>query len=96
MIITSPSDTTVTQRHSATFHCQAYGTPKPRIIWTAGKDGTTPLRMSDRFAILPEGSLVIKRAELSDQGVYHCIASNAAGTDEKSVILTVEGNDIDL
>lgn len=39
----------------------------------------------------PDGTLVIRNTEEKDGGVYHCLASNLAGTDTTNSILTYIG-----
>lgn len=44
-----------------------------------------------RRRITPEGMLVLKNMEEKDGGVYGCLASNQAGTDTMTSILTYIG-----
>lgn len=44
-----------------------------------------------RHRMGPDGTLVIRNMEEKDRGVYHCLASNLAGTDTTNSILTYIG-----
>lgn len=44
-----------------------------------------------RHRMTPDGTLVIRNMEKKDGGVYGCLASNLAGTDTMSSILTYIG-----
>lgn len=39
----------------------------------------------------PDGTLVIRNMEKKDEGVYGCLASNQAGTDTMTSVLTYIG-----
>ncbi|XP_068513036.1 hemicentin-2 isoform X2 [Anas acuta] len=83
---------TVALRQPVTLRCQATGTPPPRLSWR--KDGV-PLPAT--------GSIFqIEKADLTDEGVYTCVAANPAGEDEQDVMLKVlvppniEPSEVDL
>lgn len=40
----------------------------------------------------PDGTLVIRNTVQKDAGVYGCLASNVAGTDQKTALLSYIGN----
>lgn len=40
----------------------------------------------------PDGTLSINQAMLSDTGVYTCVATNIAGSDETEITLHVQGD----
>lgn len=44
-----------------------------------------------RHRMTPDGTLVIRNMEKKDEGVYGCLASNQAGTDTMTSILTYIG-----
>jgi len=46
---------------------------------------------TSRFSITPEGDLIINSVVVSDDGLYQCIATNAAGSDLGVVNLTIYG-----
>lgn len=39
----------------------------------------------------PEGTLIIRKATSRDAGIYGCLASNSAGTEKQTSILTYIG-----
>ena len=91
MIIQTPRDLNITQGLSGTFHCKARGHPAPRIAWASGRNGDLPMPSDDRYKILPGGSLMIVRVNMSDAGLYRCIASNPAGSSTAAARLRVQG-----
>uniref|UniRef100_A0A8B9RCL0 Ig-like domain-containing protein n=1 Tax=Astyanax mexicanus TaxID=7994 RepID=A0A8B9RCL0_ASTMX len=56
----------------------------PRI---ASKDQTSLLAPLVRYQILNDGTLIIKKVTMADQGKYACVARNSAGDDIKNVKL---------
>ncbi|XP_049724489.1 hemicentin-1 isoform X1 [Elephas maximus indicus] len=72
---------------SINIECRATGTPPPQINWL--KNGL-PLPLSSHIRLLPGGQVIrIVRAQVSDAGVYTCVASNRAGVDNKHYNLQV-------
>ena len=92
-ITQAPKDLTVTQGESGIFHCKARGHPAPHIAWALGPNGDQPIPTEDKFKILSSGSLVISHVNLTDQGMYRCVASNPAGSATAAASLTVKGKD---
>lgn len=74
---------------SAKFSCQATGEPPPRIVWISPRNNVISMS-SDRFQIVDDGTLVVKKVTLADEGKYVCLAQNAAGEDIKNMKLEVE------
>ncbi|CAB1323870.1 unnamed protein product, partial [Coregonus sp. 'balchen'] len=73
------------------LECKATGSPVPAITWY--KDGR-PLTSAAGVTILKRGQLLeIDRAQLSDAGLYRCIAVNVAGTSKLSHRLQVYDRD---
>ncbi|KAM9212162.1 hemicentin-1 [Dugong dugon] len=68
--------------------CNAQGTPYPVITWFKG--GSVVLVDGVRHIIDPDGTLSIDRATLSDAGVYTCVTTNIAGSDEMEITLHVQ------
>ncbi|KAF5916711.1 hypothetical protein HPG69_005506, partial [Diceros bicornis minor] len=67
--------------------CQVTGSPPPTIMWM--KDGQL-IDERDGFKILLSGrKLVIAQAQVSDTGLYQCVATNTAGDDKKEFEVTV-------
>lgn len=70
--------------------CNAQGTPLPVITWL--KDGSAALVDGVRLVSNSDGTLSIDPALLSDAGVYTCVATNMAGSDETEITLHVQGD----
>lgn len=70
--------------------CSAQGTPLPVITWFKGGSAV----LTDRLQHIshPDGTLGIKQVMLSDAGVYTCVATNIAGSDETEITLHVQGD----
>ena len=69
--------------------CRADGLPKPRITWL--KDGAELSANGARTLQRGGGSLQLTRVNVSDGGLYECIATNEAGTAQRRIVLTVQG-----
>lgn len=85
----SQSLTTVRLGQSAKLSCQATGEPVPKITWISPQNGVISMS-SDRFQIMDNGTLVVKKVRLADEGKYSCVARNSAGDDVKTMQLEVE------
>uniref|UniRef100_A0A8D0P964 Hemicentin-1 n=1 Tax=Sus scrofa TaxID=9823 RepID=A0A8D0P964_PIG len=70
--------------------CSAQGTPLPVITWFKG--GSAVLTDGLQHISHPDGTLGIKQVTLSDAGVYTCVATNIAGSDETEITLHVQGD----
>ncbi|KAG8003177.1 Hemicentin-1, partial [Nibea albiflora] len=69
------------------LECKATGSPLPAITWY--KDGR-PLTSAAGVTMLKRGQVLeIERAQLSDAGIYRCVAVNLAGVAEISHSLQV-------
>ena len=73
------------------INCPVEGKPAPDVTWY--KNGVlldaTPQR---RYEILAGGrQLRVKKAQLTDSGIYQCLAVNKAGQDSVDFELTVLG-----
>jgi len=64
---------------NTTIVCNPEAAPRPKFQWK--KDGQL-LGSGGHRRILPSGTLTIAPTSRDDEGVYTCIASNQAGTDE--------------
>ncbi|XP_065505206.1 hemicentin-1 isoform X3 [Caloenas nicobarica] len=72
---------------SLNIECTATGTPAPQINWL--KNGL-PLSVSSQTRLLSAGQILrLARVQVSDTGVYTCVASNRAGVDNKHYSLHV-------
>lgn len=70
--------------------CSAQGTPLPVITWLKG--GSAVLGDGAQRVSHPDGTLSISRAVPSDAGVYTCVATNIAGSDDAEIALHVQGD----
>ncbi|XP_041648005.1 hemicentin-1 [Cheilinus undulatus] len=80
-----PQNQTFTTGDEVRIRCSASGYPPPRLVWT---HNDMFLMASTRHRMTPDGTLVIRNMEQKDGGVYGCLASNQAGTDTMTSILT--------
>ncbi|XP_074091879.1 papilin [Macrotis lagotis] len=78
-------DATVGQR--VELPCRTFGYPPSAIEWQ--KDGKPP--SSPRYQQQPDGSLVISRVTIGDDGFYTCIAFNGRERDQRWVQLRILG-----
>ncbi|XP_078498867.1 hemicentin-1 [Lissotriton helveticus] len=84
-VIVEPRTQTFIEGAEVTLTCSATGHPKPQIVWT---HNDMFILGSNRYRLAAEGTLIIKNAVQRDSGVYGCLASNPAGTDRQTSILT--------
>ncbi|KAM6372038.1 LOW QUALITY PROTEIN: hemicentin-2 [Pluvialis apricaria] len=71
----------------ATLECRARGSPPLHVSWL--KDGL-PLRLSPRVTLLAAGHVLrISQAQISDAGLYTCIASSQAGVADRNFVLQI-------
>uniref|UniRef100_A0A3P9M5Z2 Hemicentin 1 n=1 Tax=Oryzias latipes TaxID=8090 RepID=A0A3P9M5Z2_ORYLA len=66
------------------IQCSASGYPSPRLVWTHND----MFIVASSYRMTNDGALIIRNSERKDGGVYRCLASNQAGTDTASSILT--------
>uniref|UniRef100_A0A3B3B9S1 Roundabout, axon guidance receptor, homolog 2 (Drosophila) n=1 Tax=Oryzias melastigma TaxID=30732 RepID=A0A3B3B9S1_ORYME len=81
-----PSNQTLGVDSVALLKCQASGDPIPSISWL--KDGFSLLGKDPRMSLQELGSLQIKN--LSDSGVYTCVATSSSGETSWSAFLEVK------
>uniref|UniRef100_A0A8C1S1N3 Ig-like domain-containing protein n=1 Tax=Cyprinus carpio TaxID=7962 RepID=A0A8C1S1N3_CYPCA len=74
---------------SVQMKCDATGVLPPTIIWISPRNKIIP-SSSVKYQILNDGTLIIKKLTLADQGKYACVAWNPAGDNIKNVNLLVE------
>ena len=72
-----PQDAHLIEGGNATFEIQVDGIPTPTVRWYTEEEEEIPER--GHIRCLPDGTLVIDKAELDDEGIYKCVASNKAG-----------------
>ncbi|XP_017276034.1 hemicentin-1 isoform X1 [Kryptolebias marmoratus] len=80
-----PQNQTFMTGDDVRIRCSAIGYPPPRLVWTHNDMFITA---SNRHRMAPDGTLFIRNMKKKDRGVYGCLASNQAGTDSMSSILT--------
>uniref|UniRef100_A0A3Q3ALP3 Hemicentin 1 n=1 Tax=Kryptolebias marmoratus TaxID=37003 RepID=A0A3Q3ALP3_KRYMA len=83
-----PSTMDVIFNSPITLPCSATGSPRPTITWQ--KEGINIPTTGGMFTILPNGSLQISKASMSDSGMYICVAQNPAGTALGKIKLRVQ------
>uniref|UniRef100_A0A8C4ELS7 Ig-like domain-containing protein n=1 Tax=Dicentrarchus labrax TaxID=13489 RepID=A0A8C4ELS7_DICLA len=81
--------TTDTIGESAKLSCQATGEPTPKIMWISPRNDVISMS-SEKFQIMDDGTLVVRKVRLADEGKYACVARNSAGDDVKNMKLEVE------
>ncbi|XP_069364959.1 basement membrane-specific heparan sulfate proteoglycan core protein isoform X8 [Maniola hyperantus] len=64
--------------------CTTTGNPAPRITWQRASNRALP-RNSETYDAL----LIIENASVEDSGDYRCIATNPAGSTERTAVITV-------
>lgn len=74
------------------LHCTAEGDPTPQIQWD--KNSQLGNLNKPRMIVMPNGTLYITEAYLSDEGKYGCIAGNSGGFKRVEVQLNVKGKKI--
>ncbi|XP_067156720.1 hemicentin-1 [Apteryx mantelli] len=74
--------------HRVDIPCSAQGIPPPAITWFKGR--STVLMDGGQFIHSPDGALSISKVQLSDAGVYKCVASNVAGSDTSEITMQVQ------
>ncbi|KAK7889660.1 hypothetical protein WMY93_025220 [Mugilogobius chulae] len=57
------------------FICRAEGEPTPIIFWISPQRRRITTKSTGRLTVLPEGTLEIRYAQVTDSGTYICIAS---------------------
>ncbi|XP_029915084.1 hemicentin-1 [Myripristis murdjan] len=80
-------EVSVIEGHMVSLLCDVQAYPPPEITWT--RDGQI-LQFSTGIHILPGGQMLqLPRVRVEDAGQYVCTATNSAGQDQKSILLSV-------
>jgi len=89
VVIPNPQVTGV-QGQSLVLQCTASGFPNPTITWHFNM---RQIMAADapRLSVTPDGGLIINGVVTNDDGLYHCVATNPAGSDMGTVNLTIYG-----
>lgn len=76
------------------LHCEAIGDPKPTTKWDKNFVYLLNNDTDSRFKIFENGSLLIKKLHLDDEGLYGCTIGNSAGFKRQVIELYVNGSEI--
>ncbi|XP_062854783.1 hemicentin-1 [Trichomycterus rosablanca] len=87
VISSGQSEVSVLQGFQALLTCSAQGSPDPKIHWE--RNGGIIKNQSGKFTVLRSGELIIERTQVTDAGVFTCVAVNAAGSAHHQLHLTV-------
>ncbi|XP_076876936.1 roundabout homolog 2-like [Brachyhypopomus gauderio] len=82
-----PTNQTVGVGGLALLGCRASGDPEPTVTWL--KEGLSLLGTEPRMSLLPPGSLQIQNTQLSDSGLYTCLATSSSGETSWSAFLDI-------
>ncbi|XP_042332175.1 roundabout homolog 3 isoform X5 [Sceloporus undulatus] len=89
-----PTNQTVAIDSTAQLQCHVTGNPLPSIQWL--KDGERIVGSDPRISLLDNGMLQITNLQISDSGLYVCIATSSTGETRWSGFLAVQENGADL
>uniref|UniRef100_A0A915MU68 Ig-like domain-containing protein n=1 Tax=Meloidogyne javanica TaxID=6303 RepID=A0A915MU68_MELJA len=91
-ILPSPETVYVQIGQTATLNCRVDGNPKPQIQWLKnGSPIDALIEEQLRYSHLPDDSLHIRGASLSDQSTFTCIVRNQFGEQRKRTNLVITG-----
>uniref|UniRef100_A0A8C8BGQ6 Ig-like domain-containing protein n=1 Tax=Otus sunia TaxID=257818 RepID=A0A8C8BGQ6_9STRI len=82
-----PIEISVIAGEDVTLPCEVKSLPPPIITWAKEMQLISPF--SPRHTFLPSGSMKISETQVSDSGMYICVATNIAGNVTQSVKLSV-------
>jgi len=71
-----------------TINCPAIGLPKPRFMWS--KDGEN-ISLGNKYYVLDNGALVIRKVSVDESGVYRCTVENVAGENNAVTLILALG-----
>ncbi|KAH8305592.1 hypothetical protein KR059_002341 [Drosophila kikkawai] len=81
--LVAPQDVQAFGGEQVELSCEVTGLPRPQITWMHNTNevgvGSDQDQEPSRKELLPSGSLLIRRAEPSDMGIYQCIVRNEMG-----------------
>ncbi|XP_010130628.1 PREDICTED: hemicentin-1, partial [Buceros rhinoceros silvestris] len=82
-----PIEVSVTAGEDVTLPCEVKSLPPPVVTWAKAMQLISPF--SPRHTFLPSGSMKISETQVSDSGLYVCVATNIAGNVTQLVKLSV-------
>ncbi|KOC68791.1 Roundabout like protein 2, partial [Habropoda laboriosa] len=81
---------TCSPKEQVSMPCRAFGRPVPQIRWYKNEELVrTGTATDDRFVIASNGTLSIRNVQLSDTGMYKCVASSESGNTSWTASLTI-------
>ncbi|MGH0122680.1 UNVERIFIED_CONTAM: hypothetical protein FKN15_063537 [Acipenser sinensis] len=83
-----PANQTLALGARAQLQCHVMGNPLPSIQWE--KDGQRILGNDERIRLMEDGTLQITNLQVSDSGMFTCMALSSSGETSWSGILTVQ------
>uniref|UniRef100_A0A4W6F5K9 Roundabout guidance receptor 2 n=1 Tax=Lates calcarifer TaxID=8187 RepID=A0A4W6F5K9_LATCA len=90
VFVQRPVNQVVLVDESVEFRCQVHGDPPPTLRWKR-EDVDIPRGRYDIRYDKEDFLLRIKKASISDQGTFTCLAENRVGKVEASAYLTIRG-----
>ncbi|XP_072094472.1 roundabout homolog 3 isoform X5 [Mobula birostris] len=85
-----PANQTLGVESTAQLPCHVIGNPLPSVHWL--KDGQRILGNDPRISMLDNGTLQITNVQVSDTGIYICVATGSSGETTWSGYLEVQEN----
>eukprot|EP00062_Callorhinchus_milii_P011231 gi/632957169/ref/XP_007894326.1/ PREDICTED: roundabout homolog 2-like [Callorhinchus milii] len=85
-----PANQTLAVDSMAQLQCHVTGNPLPSVHWL--KDGQRILGNDPRISMLNNGTLQITNTQVSDTGIYVCVATGSSGETTWSGYLEVQEN----
>uniref|UniRef100_A0A673IBQ3 Hemicentin-1 n=1 Tax=Sinocyclocheilus rhinocerous TaxID=307959 RepID=A0A673IBQ3_9TELE len=85
VVTVDPRNQTFRTGQEIWIRCSAKGYPLPMVVWT---HNDMFIMGSSRHRMTPDGTLVIRNTGPKDAGTYGCLASNVAGTDAQTAIVS--------
>ncbi|XP_078265882.1 roundabout homolog 2 [Rhinoraja longicauda] len=82
-----PANQTLGVDGTALLKCQAMGEPVPTVSWL--KDGASMLGKDPRLSLQEHGSLQIRGLQVTDSGIYTCVATSSSGETTWNAFLDV-------
>ncbi|XP_068741513.1 hemicentin-1-like isoform X2 [Montipora capricornis] len=90
--ITTGAVVTILRGVAVRIKCLATGVPTPKITWYRNRPGMKkryPVVQSEQLKVLYDHSLSISHAAVNDAAYFTCVATNVAGEDEGSTLLSI-------